>query len=115
MSSAGPDLKKYMDKKLQLVLNGQRKVGVMRDDQFMNVVLESRESARRRPTPIGVVVIRGNSIVRFEILDQLDARPARSVANAGAPPVSYRAPVAAPRGKARARALLGVGPARRAR
>ena len=75
MSSAGPDLKKYMDKKLQLVLNGERKVsGVMRGfDQFMNVVLEESEEIPLDgdPTPIGMVVIRGNSIVRFEILDRL--------------------------------------------
>ena len=75
MSSAGPDLKKYMDKKLQLVLNGQRKVsGVMRGfDQFMNVVLDETEEilADGDATSIGMVVIRGNSIVRFEILDRL--------------------------------------------
>ena len=75
MTAAGPDLKKYMDKKLALVLNGQRKVaGVMRGfDQFMNVVLDEAEEipADGDPTEIGMVVIRGNSIVRFEILDRL--------------------------------------------
>lgn len=74
MASSGPDLKKYMDKKLSLVLNGSRKVeGVMRGfDQFMNIVLdESEEMQDDMPIPIGMVVVRGNSIVRFECLDRL--------------------------------------------
>jgi small nuclear ribonucleoprotein G len=43
MASRGPDLKKYMDKRLQLSLNGGRKVeGVLRGyDQFMNLVLDN--------------------------------------------------------------------------
>ena len=75
MATAGPDLKKYMDKRLALVLNGQRKVsGVMRGfDQFMNVVLEESQelSAEGDQTPIGMVVIRGNSIVTIEGLEKL--------------------------------------------
>ena len=41
-SAAGPDLKKYMDKRLQIKLNGNRTVtGVLRGfDQFMNLVLD---------------------------------------------------------------------------
>ena len=43
MASRGPDLKKYMDKRLQLSLNGGRRVeGVLRGyDQFMNLVLDN--------------------------------------------------------------------------
>lgn len=43
MASRGPDLKQYMDKRLQLSLNGNRKVeGVLRGyDQFMNLVLDN--------------------------------------------------------------------------
>ena len=41
-ATTGPDLKKYMDKRLQLKLNGNRHVtGVLRGfDQFMNLVLD---------------------------------------------------------------------------
>lgn len=41
-SAAGPDLKKYMDKRLSIMLNGNRNVrGLLRGfDQFMNIVLD---------------------------------------------------------------------------
>ncbi|KAJ2747469.1 hypothetical protein GGI20_000458 [Coemansia sp. BCRC 34301] len=66
-----------MDKKLFLKLNGDRTVaGVLRGyDPFMNVHLadayeiagpEERES-------LGVVVIRGNSIVLMEALEHIDS------------------------------------------
>ena len=51
-SAAGPDLKKYMDKRLQIKLNGNRTVtGVLRGfDQFMNLVLdETMEIVRGAP------------------------------------------------------------------
>ncbi|KAJ1671139.1 hypothetical protein GGF38_001026 [Coemansia sp. RSA 25] len=71
-----PELKAYMDKKLLLKLNCDRAVaGVLRGyDPFMNVHLadayevispEERES-------LGVVVIRGNSIVSMEALEHID-------------------------------------------
>ncbi|KAJ2329030.1 hypothetical protein GGI00_004039 [Coemansia sp. RSA 2681] len=71
-----PELKSYMDKKLLLKLNCDRAVaGVLRGyDPFMNVHLadayevispEERES-------LGVVVIRGNSIVSMEALEHID-------------------------------------------
>ncbi|CAH8356755.1 unnamed protein product [Eruca vesicaria subsp. sativa] len=60
MSRSGqpPDLKKYMDKKLQIKLNANRMVvGTLRGfDQFMNLVVDN-------------TVIRGNSIVTVEALE----------------------------------------------
>ncbi|EAT39487.1 AAEL008719-PA [Aedes aegypti] len=70
-----PELKKYMDKRLSLKLNGGRVVsGILRGfDPFMNVVLdesieECKDSTRNN---IGMVVIRGNSIIMVEALDRI--------------------------------------------
>jgi len=69
----GPELKKYMDKKLALKLNAKRKVvGVLRGfDQFMNLVLDEAEehASTTEIHPLGMVVIRGNSVVQIECLD----------------------------------------------
>ncbi|KAL9190711.1 hypothetical protein ACHAXT_000417 [Thalassiosira profunda] len=71
----GPDLKRFMDKKLRLSLNGSRKVvGTLRGyDAFLNVVLEDAvdEKATGAGGNIGTVVIRGNSIIQFESLERL--------------------------------------------
>jgi len=72
----GPDLKRFMDKRLRLSLNGNRKVvGVLRGyDAFLNVVLEEAVDETREGHPsIGTVVLRGNSIVQFETLEMLKA------------------------------------------
>eukprot|EP00276_Gloeochaete_wittrockiana_P003001 CAMPEP_0184656274 /NCGR_PEP_ID=MMETSP0308-20130426/16167_1 /TAXON_ID=38269 /ORGANISM="Gloeochaete witrockiana, Strain SAG 46.84" /LENGTH=77 /DNA_ID=CAMNT_0027093309 /DNA_START=38 /DNA_END=271 /DNA_ORIENTATION=+ len=73
--NAGPDLKKYMDKKLAIRLNGNRKVtGVLRGfDQFMNIVLDNtfEEVNATERNNIGMVVIRGNSIVMMDCLDKM--------------------------------------------
>uniref|UniRef100_A0A182S7C0 Small nuclear ribonucleoprotein G n=1 Tax=Anopheles maculatus TaxID=74869 RepID=A0A182S7C0_9DIPT len=70
-----PELKKYMDKRLSLKLNGGRVVsGILRGfDPFMNVVLdesieECKDATRNN---IGMVVIRGNSIIMVEALDRI--------------------------------------------
>eukprot|EP00612_Vaucheria_litorea_P000275 CAMPEP_0171455252 /NCGR_PEP_ID=MMETSP0945-20130129/2225_1 /TAXON_ID=109269 /ORGANISM="Vaucheria litorea, Strain CCMP2940" /LENGTH=78 /DNA_ID=CAMNT_0011980463 /DNA_START=56 /DNA_END=292 /DNA_ORIENTATION=+ len=72
----GPDLKRYMDKRLSLRINGNRQVrGILRGyDQFMNVVLDETVEIRDKVSEnkIGMIVIRGNSIVRFEVLDPVD-------------------------------------------
>merc|ERR1712210_428201 len=66
-----PELKKYMDKKI----NGGRAVeGVLRGfDPFMNLVLddalEFTKSGDRNY--IGMVVLRGNSVVMLEAKDRL--------------------------------------------
>ncbi|KXJ14609.1 small nuclear ribonucleoprotein G [Exaiptasia diaphana] len=70
-----PELKKYMDKKLSLKLNGGRHVtGVLRGyDPFMNLVLDEtiEEVSGSEKHVIGMVVIRGNSIVTMESLDRI--------------------------------------------
>ncbi|CAB3377541.1 small nuclear ribonucleoprotein G [Cloeon dipterum] len=70
-----PELKKFMDKKLALKLNGGRYVtGILRGfDPFMNLVVdesieETREGHKKN---IGMVVIRGNSIIMLESLDRI--------------------------------------------
>lgn len=64
-----------MDKRLCLKLNGNRKVsGVLRGfDQFMNVTLDEtvEEVSATESNRIGMVVIRGNSIVQFECLERI--------------------------------------------
>ncbi|KAJ7542419.1 hypothetical protein O6H91_10G106600 [Diphasiastrum complanatum] len=74
MSRSGqpPDLKKYMDKKLNIKLNANRGVvGVLRGfDQFMNLVLDNTvEVNGNEKNEIGMVVIRGNSVVMIEALE----------------------------------------------
>ncbi|KAL8253156.1 hypothetical protein R6Q59_036849 [Mikania micrantha] len=74
MSRSGqpPDLKKYMDKQLQIKLNANRiVVGTLRGfDQFMNLVIDNTmEVNGEEKTDIGMVVIRGNSVVTVEALE----------------------------------------------
>mmetsp|Transcript_6612 Transcript_6612/g.12456 ORF Transcript_6612/g.12456 Transcript_6612/m.12456 type:complete len:90 (-) Transcript_6612:327-596(-) len=82
----GPDLKRFMDKKLRLTLNGNRKVvGTLRGfDAFLNVVLEdavdekplassTSSSGHDDQVYIGQIVIRGNSISQFETLERVKA------------------------------------------
>ncbi|CAO3606841.1 unnamed protein product [Mucor hiemalis] len=70
-----PELKKYMDKRLSLQLNGNRKVtGVLRGfDPFMNIVLDEtvEEISATEKHKIGMVVIRGNSISIMEALERI--------------------------------------------
>lgn len=71
----GPDLRKYLDKKLDVRLNGNRRItGLLRGfDQFMNLVLEdtSEMIGNNEKSSIGTVLIRGNSIVLWECLDKI--------------------------------------------
>mmetsp|Transcript_5767 Transcript_5767/g.13150 ORF Transcript_5767/g.13150 Transcript_5767/m.13150 type:complete len:80 (-) Transcript_5767:303-542(-) len=71
----GPDLKRFMDKRLKLSLNGNRKVvGVLRGyDAFLNVVLEEAVNDGGDNASIGTIVIRGNSIIQFETLERVVA------------------------------------------
>ncbi|XP_054268307.1 probable small nuclear ribonucleoprotein G isoform X2 [Macrosteles quadrilineatus] len=70
-----PELKKFMDKKLSIKLNAGRHVeGILRGfDPFMNVVLDETIEIKKDNTQnnIGMVVIRGNSIVMVESMDRL--------------------------------------------
>ncbi|XP_075245010.1 small nuclear ribonucleoprotein G-like [Convolutriloba macropyga] len=71
-----PEMKKYMDKRLNVQLNGGRKVqGILRGfDPFMNIVMD--ESIEERKTgerfDIGMVVVRGNSIIMLEALEPVN-------------------------------------------
>ncbi|XP_059100942.1 small nuclear ribonucleoprotein G-like [Peromyscus eremicus] len=69
-----PELKKFMDKKLSLKLNGGRHVqGILRgSDPFVNLVIdECVEMATSGQQNIGMVVIRGNSIIMLEALERV--------------------------------------------
>ena len=70
-----PELKKFMDKKLSVKLNGGRHVvGILRGfDPFMNLVVDETVEERKDGSKnnIGMVVIRGNSIVMLESLDRV--------------------------------------------
>lgn len=68
----GPELRKYMDKRINVKLNGKRTVaGVLRGyDQFMNIVVESTEEGGTG-AQLGIAVIRGNSIIQIECLDRV--------------------------------------------
>ncbi|KAG0500921.1 hypothetical protein HPP92_000993 [Vanilla planifolia] len=77
MSRSGqpPDLKKYMDKKLQIKLNANRVIiGTLRGfDQFMNLVIDNTvEVNGDEKNDIGMVVIRGNSVVMIEALEPVN-------------------------------------------
>jgi len=75
MPQAQPELKKYLDKRLFVQLNGSRKViGVLRGyDVFLNIVLDEavEEKAGGEKVRIGTVVIRGNSVVMLEALERI--------------------------------------------
>ncbi|KAM3339062.1 hypothetical protein P3S68_031148 [Capsicum galapagoense] len=74
MSKSGqpPDLKKYMDKQLQIKLNVNRLVTqTLRGfDQFMNLVIDNTVKVNGyENNEIDMVVIRGNSVVTIEALE----------------------------------------------
>merc|ERR1712093_608888 len=77
-AGAGADLRKFMEKRLDLKLNANRHVvGVLRGyDQFMNIVLDNTAEivSPTEKNEIGMVVIRGNSIMMRECLDRVAAR-----------------------------------------
>ncbi|XP_045421944.1 small nuclear ribonucleoprotein G-like [Lemur catta] len=68
-----PELKKFMDKKLSMKLNGGRHVkGILQAfDHFMNLVIDERvemaTSGQQNNT--GVVITRGNGIITLEALE----------------------------------------------
>ncbi|KIW07576.1 small nuclear ribonucleoprotein G [Verruconis gallopava] len=76
MPQAQPELKKYLDKRVFVALNGSRKVmGTLRGyDVFLNIVLDEavEEKQSGEKVRIGMVVIRGNSVVMMEALDRID-------------------------------------------
>ncbi|XP_053764794.1 small nuclear ribonucleoprotein G-like [Panthera pardus] len=69
-----PELKKFMDKKLSLKLNGGRHVqGILRGfDPFMNLVIdECVEMATSGQQNNTGMVIQGNSIIMLEALERV--------------------------------------------
>ncbi|CAD0012036.1 unnamed protein product [Aureobasidium pullulans] len=69
MPQAQPELKKYLDRRLFIQLNGSRKViGVLRGYD---------EKANGEKVRIGQVVIRGNSVVMLEALERMDEHDRR--------------------------------------
>lgn len=70
-SRSSPDLKRYVEKRVSINLNANRKVvGILRGyDQFMNLVLENAEEVGEERTKMGMIVIRGSSILQMECLD----------------------------------------------
>mmetsp|Transcript_32059 Transcript_32059/g.70238 ORF Transcript_32059/g.70238 Transcript_32059/m.70238 type:complete len:89 (+) Transcript_32059:59-325(+) len=83
-AGTGADLRKFMEKRLDLKLNANRRVvGVLRGyDQFMNIVLDNAVEIKS-PTEkneIGMVVIRGNSIVMWECLDKVNVTASSAAA-----------------------------------
>uniref|UniRef100_A0A060TIF8 Small nuclear ribonucleoprotein G n=1 Tax=Blastobotrys adeninivorans TaxID=409370 RepID=A0A060TIF8_BLAAD len=73
--ATAPELKKYMDKKLLIQLNGSRKIiGVLRGyDVFLNLVLDEAVEVGTdgNKTQVGQAVVRGNSVVLMEALESV--------------------------------------------
>ncbi|CAK9291027.1 unnamed protein product [Gordionus sp. m RMFG-2023] len=70
-----PELKRYLEKKVSLKLNGGRLVtGILRGfDPFMNLVVDEgvEHCKNSEKHTIGMVVIRGNSVTLLESLEPL--------------------------------------------
>jgi len=70
-----PELKKFMDKKVDLKLNGGRSIqGILRGfDPFMNLVIDDGVGKRKggQEENVGMVVVRGNSILMLEAMDRI--------------------------------------------
>ncbi|KAL6246567.1 Serine/threonine-protein kinase smg1 [Rhinocladiella similis] len=75
MPQAQPELKKYMEKRIFVQLNANRKViGILRGyDVFLNIVLDDavEEKPGGERARLGMVVIRGNSVVMLEALERM--------------------------------------------
>ncbi|GFZ51655.1 hypothetical protein JCM24511_09423 [Saitozyma sp. JCM 24511] len=72
---AQPELKKFMDRRLFLHLQGGRQVsGVLRGfDMFLNLVVDNahEELGAGQRKPCGMIVIRGNSVSSMELVDSM--------------------------------------------
>ncbi|KAG4090825.1 like-Sm ribonucleoprotein [Neocallimastix lanati (nom. inval.)] len=73
--AATPELKKYLDKRIFIQLNGNRKItGVLRGfDPFMNLVVDETMEivSATEKNSIGTVVLRGNSVILVESLEKI--------------------------------------------
>ncbi|KAF7455891.1 putative small nuclear ribonucleoprotein G [Cryptosporidium felis] len=73
-SGSPADLRKFIDKQLDITLNGNRHIiGHLRGyDNFMNLVLENTvEISDSIKKDIGTTVVRGNSVIMWECLDKV--------------------------------------------
>ena len=78
----GADLRKFMDLRVDLRLNGERRIaGKLKGyDQFMNIVLDEaieliqnkKEANKVEKRNLGTIVIRGQSIVLWENIDKVE-------------------------------------------
>merc|ERR1712121_416730 len=70
-----PELKKFVDKKLLLKLNGGRSIeGILCGfDPFMNLVIDEAVGKFKsgRTENVGMVVVRGNSILMMESMERI--------------------------------------------
>jgi len=70
-----PELKKFMDKRIHLRINGSRQVeGTLCGfDPFMNLVLSDAIDFPKAggQNKIGMIVVRGNSVVMLEARDRI--------------------------------------------
>ncbi len=71
----GPELKKFMGKRMQIKLNGNRTVlgRLTGFDVFMNLTLEEAEESvsATETRAVGIIVIRGSSVVEMGVLDAI--------------------------------------------
>ncbi len=76
-STAPPDLKRLLDKRMAVSLNGKRKVvGILRGfDVYCNLVLEEalEITSKNEALEAGTLVVRGNSIVTLEALEPVQS------------------------------------------
>ncbi|KAI9636165.1 uncharacterized protein MKK02DRAFT_27237 [Dioszegia hungarica] len=73
--AAQPELKKFMDRRCFIHLQGERKVsGVLRGfDIFLNLVIDQafEELGAGERKPCGMIVVRGNSVSSMELIDSM--------------------------------------------
>jgi len=70
----GPDLRKYVDKRLNIRLNGRRKISgnMIGFDHFMNIVLDNAVEHKGKETKdLGKVMLRGNNIIMWECVEKI--------------------------------------------
>ncbi|KAI3653986.1 hypothetical protein MP228_000705 [Amoeboaphelidium protococcarum] len=75
MKPSNPELKKLLDKKVQILVNANRKMcGTLRGyDPFLNIVLDDAVHTTKdgREVSMGTVVIRGNAVKSMECLERV--------------------------------------------
>eukprot|EP00941_MAST-03F_sp_MAST-3F-sp1_P001980 g1980.t1 len=76
-----PELKRFMDKRLRISLNGDRTiVGQLRGfDAYLNLVVDEGVEVRsaHEKIPIGMIVIRGASVINIEALEHVASGPSQ--------------------------------------